>query len=115
MTVEVRVKSVDQQVAVVALKGRLTTANSETLRKVVNKVVAGGANRIVLDLGQLDFIDSSGLGAIIGSLKTARQAGGDLRVVAPGDQVAMVFRLTNLDDVLLVYPNATTAFADDYL
>jgi len=45
-------------------------------------------------------VDSSGLGALIGGLKTARQADGDLRIAAPTEQVATVLGLTNLDRVL---------------
>jgi anti-sigma B factor antagonist len=55
------------------------------------------------------FIDSSGLGAVIGGLKTARQAGGDLRIASLTPQVASVLQLTNLDRVLRPYDSVAGA------
>jgi anti-sigma B factor antagonist len=66
----------------------------------------------VVDLSGVEFIDSSGLGALIGELKKARQAGGDLRISGVTDQVATVLRLTNLDRVLRPYADVQTATSD---
>ena len=48
---------------------------------------AAGSNRVVVDLAETQFLDSSGLGALIAGLKTTRQAGGDLRIARPERQV----------------------------
>ncbi|MGY1724069.1 STAS domain-containing protein [Blastococcus sp. SYSU DS0533] len=90
-------------------EGRLTMVTAPQLRAAVTQALAGGRTRIVVDLSVCEFIDSSGLGAIIGGLKTARQAGGDLRIAAPGEQVRMVLQLTNLDRVLRAYPSVAEA------
>jgi anti-sigma B factor antagonist len=57
-------------------------------------------------------MDSSGLGALIGCLKTARQADGDLRIAAPNEQVRMVLRLSNVDRVLRSYDDPSEAYRD---
>jgi anti-anti-sigma factor len=80
------------------------------LRKQLNDIVDGGESRIVVDLSATDFIDSSGLGALIAALKIARKAGGDLRIVAPSRQVCTVLELSNLDRVLRSYESAESAF-----
>lgn len=80
------------------------------LRTLINTHIAAGNNRISIDLTNVDFIDSSGLGALINALKVARQAGGDLRIAAPSEQVKLILGLTNLDRVLKIYPDAETAF-----
>ena len=68
---------------------------------------------IVVDLTAVDFIDSSGLGALVNGLKIARQAGGDLRISAPTDQVKLVLQLTNMERVLYPYPTVESAYAND--
>lgn len=51
-------------------------------------------------LNLLDFIDSSGLGALVAGLKKTRQAAGDLRIAGANEQALMVLGLTNLDRVM---------------
>lgn len=104
---------VDTQVgdgaAVIRPRGRLTMVVTPQLRTLINETVQAGRARIVVDLASCEFVDSSGLGALIAGLKTARQAGGDLRIAGVGPQVATVLRLTNLDRVLR--PHDTVAGA----
>lgn len=93
--------------------GRLNMVGAPKLREVVGRVVADGAERVVVDLGGTEFMDSSGLGALIGCLKMTRQAGGDLRIANVRPQVRMVLELTSMHRVLTPYDDADTAFADD--
>lgn len=86
--------------AVLVPSGRLTVVTAPQLRSVVAEQLAASARLIIVDLSATDFVDSSGLGALVSCLKSARQAGGDLRLVAPTEQVAMVLRMTNLDRIL---------------
>ena len=95
---------------VLALEGRLTAAVAPQLRSAVSELVENGRSRVAIDLAGVDFIDSSGLGALVGALKATRIVGGDLRIAAAGEQVRQVLRLTNLDRVLHVYPEAEGAF-----
>jgi anti-anti-sigma factor len=85
---------------VLAPSGRLTVVTAPQLRTAVAERIAEGDRLIIVDLSTTDFVDSSGLGALVSCLKSARQAGGDLRLVAPTEQVAMVLRMTNLDRIL---------------
>lgn len=91
---------VDGRAVVLSPSGRLTMTTAALLRQSVAAEVEGGKPRVVLDLAGVSFVDSSGLGAIVGGLKSARQAGGDLRIAAAGEQVRTVLDLTNLDRVL---------------
>lgn len=95
---------------VLAIDGRLTAAVAPQLRTAVADLVDDGRSRITVDFTKVEFIDSSGLGALIGALKATRIAGGDLRIAAAGEQVRQVLRLTNLDRVLHIYPDAESAF-----
>ena len=95
--------------AVIRPQGRLTMVTAPQLRAAVAEAVSSGRSRIVVDLSDCEFIDSSGIGAVIGGLKIARLAGGDLRIAAPGEQVTMVLQLTNLDRVLRPYGSVEEA------
>lgn len=94
---------------VISGDGRLNMVTAPTLRELVTGVIADGRPRVVVDLSGVIFMDSSGLGSLIGCLKSARQAGGDLRIAAPTQQVAMVLQLSNLDRVLKPYASAEAA------
>ena len=99
-------------IAVVRVEGRLNMVAAPELRDVVGQAVASGRTRVVVDLAGVEFMDSSGLGALIASLKAARQAGGDLRIAAANEQVALVLKLSNLDRILKPYPDADAAFSE---
>ena len=109
---DITVKELGDGVAVLQLDGRLNMVTASCLRDHVGSAVASGHNRIAIDLTGIDFIDSSGLGALINGLKTARQAGGDLRIAAPNDQVKLVLQLTNMERLLTAYDSAETAFVN---
>lgn len=96
--------------AVIALGGRLTATGVPQLRYAVSDLVTAGEARIVVDMTDLQFVDSSGLGALVGGLKSARVAGGDLRIAAVPEAVRTVLNLTNLDRVLRDYPTPESAF-----
>jgi anti-sigma B factor antagonist len=106
------VDDVRTDLAIIRVVGRLNMVTAPDLRDVVAHAVKSGKSRLVVDLAGVEFMDSSGLGALIGALKTTRQAGGDLRIAAPGEQVAMVLQLSNVDRILKPYENADAAFRD---
>jgi anti-sigma B factor antagonist len=97
-------------VMVIRPEGRLNMVAAPGLRKQLLALVEAGNTKLVVDLGATEFIDSSGLGALISGLKAARQAGGDLRIAAPTQQVITVLELTNLNRVLRVHDSAEGAF-----
>lgn len=105
-------RSTPSGVVVVRPEGRLNMVAAPALRKQLGGLVDEGRSRVVVDLSGVDFIDSSGLGALISGLKSARQAGGDLRIAAPTRQVSTVLEITNLNRVLTAYPDADRAFDD---
>lgn len=88
---------------VIRCDGRLTMATAPALKAAVATTITEGRPRVVVDLTDVGFVDSSGLGALVSGLKDTRQAGGDLRIVGATAQVRTVLGLTNLDRVLHPY------------
>lgn len=96
---------------VVVLSGRLDMLAAAELKSRIQRLVAEGWSQLVLDLSGVSFIDSSGLGALIGGLKAARTAGGDCRLARPVEQIRYVLQVSTLDRVLVQYPTVEEALA----
>lgn len=106
---EVELEDGDGGVATMRLEGRLDLVSAAGLRATVDDAVAAGHPRLVVDLSGVTFVDSSGLGALVAGLKRARQAGGELRIAAAGEQVVTVLTLTRLVRVLRPYATVDEA------
>ncbi|MBW4488129.1 MAG: STAS domain-containing protein [Trichocoleus desertorum ATA4-8-CV12] len=75
------------------------------LRQEINDAVTAGTDIVLIDLENVTFMDSSGLGALVIALKTIRTAGGKLFLCSINDQVKMLFQLTSMDRVFEVFPS----------
>jgi anti-sigma B factor antagonist len=91
-------------------ESRIDAASAVQFKDEMCRLAADEACRIVLDLGRVDFLDSSGLGAIVGVMKLL---GSDrrLELVALSPNVAKVFRLTRMDTVFPIHTSVDEAFA----
>lgn len=102
---------------VLAVVGELDLANAPKVRQSVIHVLGTAApggdgqvpRRLVIDLTGVDFLDSSGLGVLIGAHRRVRAAGGELRLVANDQRIRDLFRETDLDRVFTVCPTVDDA------
>jgi anti-sigma B factor antagonist len=94
--------------AVVALRGELDVAEAASVAAAL-AAVAARDRAVIVDLAGLEFIDSSGVAALVLVRAQARRAGGDLLVAAPQDQVTRVLTLTRLIDVFSVHASVEQA------
>ena len=106
---DIETTDVRDGVAVLRLDGRLNMVAAPRVKAAIDDAVESGRPRVVVDLSQVSFMDSSGLGALIAGLKRTRQASGDLRIASVAAQVATVLQLTNLDRVLRPHPSVEAA------
>ncbi|WP_210335432.1 STAS domain-containing protein [Microvirga sp.] len=90
-----------QGFALVRLSGRLDAAAAPQILARLKDAVADGKSRLAVDLSEVSFIDSTGLGTLVSGLKAARKAEGDLRLIAPSPQAQRLLRLTTLDRVFV--------------
>jgi anti-sigma B factor antagonist len=92
----------------VVLRGDLDLATAPELRECLVKVIGEGA-RIVVDLEAVDFLDSAGLGILVGGLKRARTQGGELELVCTSGDVLKPLEITGLDRVFTIHPRRELA------
>jgi anti-sigma B factor antagonist len=88
------------KVVVLALKGEVDLATAPDVREMLIRLVSSGIVRIVVDLSDVTFIDSSGLGVLAAAAKRLDAANGWLRVRKPAPQARQILELTALDQVL---------------
>jgi anti-sigma B factor antagonist len=85
---------------VIFVAGELDFHTAPDLRKEILTIFNEGVNRLVLDVGQLDFIDSSGLSVIIAGFKRFKERGGDLILRSLTDRTRRVLEVSGLNNVL---------------
>jgi anti-sigma B factor antagonist len=107
ISVDLSTRERDGQV-IVALRGALDVADAVSVAAALTAVAARQRD-IIIDLTGLEFIDSSGVAALVRGRRQARYAGGELLLAAPQQQVLRVLTLTRLIDVFPVHATVAEA------
>lgn len=94
---------------IVAVAGEVDVATAPRFREQLIDLIGAGRHRIVVDMSWVDFIDSTGLGVLIGALKRLRSHEGELRLVIDDPRVLKVFDITGLDQVFEIHTSLDTA------
>ncbi|WP_460273121.1 STAS domain-containing protein [Celeribacter sp. ULVN23_4] len=95
---------------VTVVENRIDAACAIQFKDKMRALSDSGPARIILDLGQVEFLDSSGLGAVVAALKAVRH-GQRLELAALHPTVQRVFRLTRMDTVFTIHANVADAIA----
>lgn len=99
--------------SVVQVEGEIDVYTAPSLRERLDALVRAGRVHLILDLADVDFLDSTGLGVLVGRLKLVRTHDGSLSLVCSNDRVLKVFAITGLDKVFRIYPTVEQALAGD--
>ena len=107
MHVEVRQS---QDVVILDLKGRLTAGlGDQILREAIDELLAENKRRILLNLSELSFLDSAGLGELVAGLKTAHRFGAELKLLNVGDRVYSTLEMARLLPTFEIYVDEAEA------
>jgi len=99
-------------VSLVTLNGRIVLGEESTaLREKLKSLIAAGKQKIVLNMAEIDYIDSSGLGALVAAHLSAQNAGSSIRLCNLGKKFHEVMQLTKLLTVFDVYDTEAAAIA----
>jgi anti-anti-sigma factor len=95
----------DSRVKIIEPAGILDGTQADIFRKQVDEALAEGIEKLLIDLRNITFVDSSGLGALVMVLKKVRASQREMYVCSINDQVRMLFELTSMDRVFDVLPD----------
>jgi anti-sigma B factor antagonist len=98
---------------VVEAAGEIDVYTAPKLREQLTQLVDTGQHDIVVDMQKVEFLDSTGLGVLVGGLKRVRQHDGSLRLVCAQERILKIFRITGLTTVFPIYDDVAAAIAAD--
>ena len=106
LDIEVRQK---EGIAILDVNGRLAVGAASTLREKVTEEMAKGQNKIILNLKEVDYIDSTGLGTMVICYTTLQKAGGNLKLLHLNRRNIELLLLTKLSTVFQIFPDEQDA------
>ena len=109
MDVSVTTRTADEGVAVVEVSGEVDVYTAPTLRQHLRDATTAGTKRIVVDMTNVKFLDSTGLGVLVGAMGRVRETDGDMRLVVTSDHILKVLRITGLDALIPVDEDVESA------
>jgi len=105
-TISIRKKDA---ITILDVAGRLTSFEVSALRDAISRLLKEGRNNIVLNLGALDYLDSSGIGELARSYVSVVKTGGEMKVVGLSAKVEEVLKITQLFRVFPEFPSEEEA------
>jgi len=111
MSMKVATRQVDG-ITILDLSGRITLGEgSVTLRDAVHDVLAKGQKKILLNLGEINYIDSSGIGELVSGFTSVRNAGGELKLLNLTKKVHDLLQITKLYTVFDIWDSEASAIS----
>ena len=103
MNLRVETTTPRENVAIVSLTGEVDVYTSPRLKQEIVDLLNQGLTRIVVDTTKVEYLDSTGLGVLIGGLKRARERDGDLRLICDSPRILRIFEITGLTKIFDIY------------
>lgn len=100
-------------VTIVTVSGEVDVYTAPQLRSALEERIAAGHTAFIVDLQDVGFLDSTGLGVLVGRLKAVKKLNGWLRVVCTNERILRLFGITGLDRVLPIHESVESALAAD--
>ena len=96
---------------IIAVGGEIDVYTAPKLRDKITELVADGVYDIIVDMEAVEFLDSTGLGVLVGGLKKVRAHDGSLQLICTQDRLLKIFRITGLAKVFDIHDSAEAALA----
>lgn len=96
-------------VTVIAVDGEIDVYTAPRLRERLTELVGEGSHHLVVDLEAVEFLDSTGLGVLVGGLKKVRSHDGSLELVCTQERLLKIFRITGLAKVFRIHDSLAEA------
>ncbi len=93
----------DGKVTVIELSGEIDVSCAPQLKDLLQGLIDEGKNQLLIDLTEVPFMDSTGLGIFVNAFKRSQQAGGSIKFASPQESLRKVFSLTQTDKVFSIF------------
>ena len=111
MDLSLETRQVDDH-TVIEVGGEIDVYTAPKLRDKITELVAAGTYHLVVDMEAVEFLDSTGLGVLVGGLKKVRAHDGSLSLICNQDRLLKIFRITGLAKVFVIHESAEAALAE---
>lgn len=99
----------EDKYALITLSGEVDVYSAPELRTLLLDLLTQGKTNIIVDLEESSFLDSTGLGVLVGGLKRSRSQDGDLKLICTQKNILKVFEVTGLNNIFHIYPSIEEA------
>lgn len=109
MNLTVTPRRVDDNTQALDLEGEVDVYTAPLLRQEIMDQVDAGVKNLLVNLSKVEYLDSTGLGILIGGVKRLKEQGGSLRLVGPSARITRIFEITGLNKIFDVYTSEAEA------
>lgn len=99
----------NNSIPILEIRGEVDLYNAKDLKEMIDQLIQQGKYKIVINLKEVPFMDSSGIGTLVTSMYKLQKYGGNLKVANIHGSVAKVFKMTNINSSIEVYGNEDDA------
>ena len=111
MDLSLQTREVDSR-TIVAVGGEIDVYTAPKLRDKITELVGNGNYNLVIDMEKVEFLDSTGLGVLVGGLKKVRAHDGSMRLICNQERLLKIFRITGLAKVFVIHGSQADALAE---
>lgn len=97
---------------IVSVGGEIDVYTAPKLRDQISELVSDDRHDLLIDLEGVDFLDSTGLGVLVGGLKKVRAQDGSMELICSQDRLLKIFRITGLAKVFTIHDSQAAALGD---
>jgi len=103
MNLKLETRSVAKGASIIDIEGEIDVYTAPQLKQQMLDLLDKGATHIVVNLSEVEYLDSTALGVLIGGLKRLRERNGALDIICPNPRIRRIFEITGLDKIFDIY------------
>ena len=109
MDIKVDTRQVDKEISIVEVQGEIDVYTSSWVKEAIADFIQRGNYHIIINLEGVRYIDSTGLGVLIGALKRVREKEGSISLICTNPQIKKIFNITGLVKIFQIYKSEEEA------
>ncbi len=113
MNLTMNSRTPSETTCILEIEGEVDVYTSPQLKQDLVQLAESGVKRVIIDLSKVEYLDSTGLGVLIGGLKRLREVDGNLSLVSPGMRIQRIFEITGLNKIFDIYATEAEATAKE--